>query len=59
MSVTTAGITKSDTKIIGMSILQADSMDNALAMIRGHHHLRWSDDCEIVILEEAAIPELA
>jgi hypothetical protein len=41
-----------------MSILQADSMDEAVAMVKGHHHLHWAEDCEIVVLEEMPIPEM-
>lgn len=59
MKVTKSSVTKSDTKVIGMSILQANSMDEALEMVKGHHHLQWADDCEIDILEEMPIPELA
>jgi hypothetical protein len=58
LRVSQSGITKSDSNIIGMSILQADSMDAALEMIKDHHHLHWAEDCEIVILEEMPIPEL-
>src|SRR5947199_8765982 len=53
------GVTASDTTVIGMSILQAGSRDEALSLVSGHHHLEWSNDCEIVLLEEMAIPELA
>ena len=58
MKVTKTGIAKSDSNIIGMSILQANSMDEALEMVKGHHHLQWADGCEIVVLEELPIPEL-
>ena len=58
MKVTKNGVTRSDTKVIGMSILQADNMDDALAMVKDHHHLHWADDCSIDILEEMPIPEL-
>jgi hypothetical protein len=56
--VTKTGITQSDSKVIGMSILQANNMDEALEMVKDHHHLHWAEDCEIVVLEEMAIPEL-
>lgn len=56
--VTQAGVTTSDTNVIGMSILQANSRDEALSLVSGHHHLEWSNDCEIMLLEEMAIPEL-
>lgn len=58
MNVTPKGVTKGDTRVIGMSILQANSMDEALDMIKDHHHLHWAEDCEIDVLEEMAIPEL-
>jgi hypothetical protein len=56
--VTTHGVASTESNIIGMSILQADSMDEALSMVKDHHHLHWAEDCEIVVLEEIAIPEM-
>ena len=58
LKVTPGGVTPSDTNVIGMSILQASSRDEALSFVSDHHHLAWSDDCEILLLEEMAIPEL-
>ncbi|SRR5258706_16463541 len=58
MTVTSAGATNADTRVIGMSILQAESMDEALELVKDHHHLHWAEDCEIVVLEEVPIPEL-
>jgi hypothetical protein len=58
VTVQPAGATKSETDIIGMSILQANSMDEALGMVEDHHHLHWADSCEITVLEEMPIPEL-
>jgi hypothetical protein len=58
VTVTKAGATATDSNIVGMSILQASSRDEALTMVSGHHHLDWSQNCEIVLLEELAIPEL-
>jgi hypothetical protein len=55
--VTTRGNESFDSNIIGMSILQAESMERALAMVKDHHHLHWAEDCEIVVLEEMPIPE--
>ena len=57
--VTKTGVTPSDSNIIGMSILQANTLAEALDMVKDHHHLHWADDCEIVVLEEMPIPELA
>jgi hypothetical protein len=58
MKVTKTGIAKADSRVIGMSILQANTMDEALEMVKDHHHLRWAEDCEIVVLEEMPIPEM-
>ncbi len=57
--VTKDSVTDSDSNVIGMSILQANTMDEALEMVKNHHHLHWAEDCEITILEEMPIPELA
>jgi hypothetical protein len=59
VTVRPAAVTDSATDIIGMSILRAESMDEALEMVKGHHHLRWADSCEITVLQEMPIPELA
>jgi len=56
--VAPSGTAETDSGIIGMSILQAESMDEALAMVDGHHHLYWAQECDIVVLEEQPIPEL-
>jgi hypothetical protein len=57
-TVTRDGIATAPTEIIGMTVLQAETMDDALQMVRDHHHLRWADSCSINILEELPIPEL-
>jgi hypothetical protein len=57
--VTAEGVSKSDTDVIGMSIIQASSMDAAVEMVENHHHLGWAEDCTITVLEEMAIPELS
>jgi hypothetical protein len=57
--VTKEGVTKIDSNIIGMSILQANTMEQALEMVKDHHHLDWAEGCQIVILEEMPIPEMA
>jgi hypothetical protein len=50
MKTTKDGIIESDSKIVGLSILQASTMDEALEMLKDHHHLHWAEDCEIVVL---------
>jgi len=56
--VKAGGAASSESNIIGMSILQAESMDEALGMVEDHHHLHWAEDCEMVVLEEMPIPEM-
>lgn len=58
-TVTQQGEDTAATDVIGMTILQADSMDAALDLVRGHHHLTWSESCSITVLEEQGIPEEA
>jgi hypothetical protein len=58
VKVTTNGAARTESNIVGMSILQAESMDEAVAMVKGHHHLHWAEDCEISVLEEMPIPEM-
>lgn len=58
MKVTKAGVSESDSPIVGMSILQANSMDEALDMVKDHHHLQWAEGAEILVLEELPIPEM-
>lgn len=59
LTVRADGVADAATDIIGMSIIQAGSMDEALALVRDHHHLGWDEGCTITLLEEAPIPELA
>jgi hypothetical protein len=58
MKVTKDEVEKSDSNVIGMTIVQANSMNEALDMVKDHHHLSWAEDCELVVLEEMPIPEL-
>jgi uncharacterized protein (TIGR03083 family) len=57
VKVTPSGTVPTATDVTGMSILAADSMDGALAMVEGHHHLQWAEECEILVLEELPIRE--
>jgi hypothetical protein len=56
--VTRGAAAPTDSRVIGMSLIQAGSMEGALDLVRDHHHLSWAEDCEIEVLEEMAIPEL-
>ncbi|MBI1280476.1 MAG: hypothetical protein GC179_20305 [Anaerolineaceae bacterium] len=58
VNVAQSGVRKVDSDIVGMSILQANSIDEALELVKNHHHLRWAKGAEITLLEEMPIPEL-
>lgn len=58
LQITPDGVTDSNTTVVGMSIIEAASQAEALGLVSGHHHLDWSQECEIVLLEEMGIPEL-
>jgi hypothetical protein len=58
LDVQPTGAARSDTDVIGMSIIQAGSMEEALEMVKDHHHLHWADSCAITVLEEMPVPEL-
>ena len=46
----------SSSDIIGYSILQADSMEGALSLLKDHPHLDWNADCEIELHEALPAP---
>jgi len=46
----------SDSKIIGYSILQADTMDEARDLLKEHPHLDWNAACMIDVHESLAVP---
>jgi hypothetical protein len=58
ISVKSSGSAATKTSVIGMSVLETESIEDALAMVQDHHHLQWADGCEILLLEEMPIPEL-
>ena len=49
--LTTSGSVDSDRKVVGYSILQAEDMAAAKALLSGHPHLGAADDCEIEVHE--------
>jgi hypothetical protein len=57
-TVTRNGVTTAPTEVIGMTILQADDLEDALGMVHNHHHLQWAESCTITVLEELPIPEV-
>ena len=46
----------SEREVAGYSILQADSMEEAKALMQDHPHLAWTDGCEIEIHESMPLP---
>ncbi len=48
-----SGSTASDKDVAGYSILQAEDMEAAKALLKGHPHLEWTGGCEIEVHEAA------
>lgn len=46
----------STSDVIGYSILQAESMEEAVEMLKGHPHLQWAAGCEIEVHESLPLP---
>jgi len=55
-SVTVDGTIPSKKGVVGYSILQADDMDGAVAMLKNHPHLAWTEGCEIEVHEAMPLP---
>ncbi len=49
--LTKSGSSPSDKDVTGYSIIQAEDMDGAKALLEGHPHLQWTDDAEIEVYE--------
>ena len=56
LTVTDSGSSQSEKGVAGYSILQADSMEGALALLQGHPHLGWAEGCEIEVHECLPLP---
>lgn len=54
--VTKNGTMPSDKKVVGYSVLQAEDMEEAVAMLKNHPHLDWVDSCEIEVHEMLPLP---
>ena len=55
--ITSSGVSDSDTAVTGYSILQADSMDAAVAMLKDHPHLQWVAGCDSEVHECMPLPK--
>ena len=53
--LSTSGSSSSDKGVVGYSILQAEDMDGAKALLQSHPHLQWTAGCEIEV-HETMIP---
>ena len=50
------GSSPSDKSVAGYSILQAEDIDGAKALLQGHPHLEWAAGCEIEVHESLPRP---
>lgn len=56
MKVTKSGVSPSDKEVVGYTILQAESMDTAVEMLKNHPHLDWVDGCSVEVHESMPLP---
>ncbi len=56
MKVSASGSAPSDKEVNGYSILEAESMDAAVAMLQGHPHLAMGAGCDIEVHEALPTP---
>ncbi len=54
--VTKNGTTPSTKEVVGYSVIQANSMEDAVELLKGHPHLDWVDSCEIEVHECMPLP---
>jgi hypothetical protein len=47
---------QSGRQVVGYSILQAENIDDAKALLDGHPHLAWDGACEIEVHEVMPLP---
>ena len=55
-SVAKSGNSASDKGVSGFSILQAEDMEGAKALVAGHPHLEWTEGCSIDVHEFMPMP---
>jgi len=54
--ITPTGSEPSTRDVVGYSILQADSLDEAKALLKDHPHLKWDGACAIEVHETMPLP---
>lgn len=55
-SVTPAGTVGSDKEVCGFSVMQADSMDNVIGLLKTHPHFMMPGQCSIEVHEAMPLP---
>ena len=50
------GSTESGSGVAGYSILEAESIEEAKALLQGHPHLGWNEACSIELYEAMPLP---
>ncbi len=56
LKVMKSGSLPSDRGVAGYSILEAENMDGAVALLQGHPHLEWAEGCDIEVHESLPLP---
>lgn len=56
MKVTKSATSPSDKNVVGYTILQAETMEDAVNMVKEHPHLDWMDGCEVEVHESLPLP---
>ena len=51
-----SGEVSSDSHIAGYSIIQADSIEKTLEMVKNHPHLQWTEGAEVEVHEMLPMP---
>jgi len=55
-AVTKNGTSPSQKEVVGYSIVEANSMDEAVEYLKSHPHLQWVDGCSIEVHESLPLP---
>ena len=58
LRVGVSGSSQGDANVTGFSILEAESMEAAIAMVQSHPHLRYAEGCEIEVREYLTPPHV-
>ena len=55
-SVSKSGSSASDSDFNGYSIIYADSIEQAVELLKDHPHLHWAEGCKIEVFESLPTP---